>query len=198
MSNDAFKRFASNSTGKAKPKGRKKKRMTEHELKLEQDKWGAKEQDDGEEMLNEEYVILDLDEEIEDWEGAIEWALGGKGVDDGKEGSGDYFAFSCDDIARLNSDAQILERVRVLRELGDEITIHVDGKGTGLCCNCEKFNRWSICQHVIWMEVLHFGKYPPGHISTAEDGWDGIRQRIHSTVESTHISLSSSLLLALD
>ena len=59
------------------------------------------------ENLNEEYVMLDLDEEIEDWEGAIEWALGGKGVDGGKEGSADYFAFSCEDIARLNSMLRI-------------------------------------------------------------------------------------------
>eukprot|EP00985_Skeletonema_marinoi_P020502 scaffold12212_cov86-Skeletonema_marinoi.AAC.4 len=58
--------------------------------------------------------------------------------------------------------------------------------------NCEMFNRWRICRHVIWIEVLHFGKFPSGDISDAEDSWEFIRQRILDIIKKTHIDVSST------
>lgn len=71
---------------------------------------------------------------------------------DGIEGGVDInmFEFVEQDIAELNSLEESVERVRVLRELGEGTTISVGKDCKKLCCNCEIFNRWRICRHVIF------------------------------------------------
>ena len=141
----------------------------------------------GEGFFNE-FQILDEGVEMEEVERIVECAMA---EDDGGKCDVDIdFVFAEKEIALLNSQAESAERVRVLRELGEGATVCVKKECREMCCNCESFNRWRICRHIVWMEVLHFAKYPPGDISDAEDGWDFIRQRILGIIKDTHVDIS--------
>jgi len=203
-SKEAVKRFASDSEdtlGKKKNKKKKSKNNKKQQDKLEHDKWGEQkaegktDDEDIQAMIGEGYFdgfqIVDEGVEMEEIEKIVESA---NVVDDGVEGNVDIdFIFAENEIAELNSQAESTERVRVLRELGEGVTVCVKKDCREMCCNCEIFNRWRICRHVVWMEVLHFAKYPPGDISDAEDGWDFIRQRILDIIKDTHIDVSDIL-----
>lgn len=99
----------------------------------------------------------------------------------------DVFHIDADELTELNSKGIMSERLRLLRELGDGPTVCVTRDCEKMCCNCEMFNRWRICRHIIWMEVLHFAKYPAGDISDAEDDWDTIRETILGIIKDTYI-----------
>ena len=193
-------RFASKFENRKKTSKRK---STKQQEKLEKDKWGGEEKEDVGDLAHffEEFEIWDDDAELEDTEEIIKTALleaaketvdgvveGGEAV----EGDADIFAFDEEEIAKLNSQASC-ERVRVLREMGDGVTVSVGKDCCKTCCNCEMFNRWRICRHVIWIEVLHFRKFPTGDISYAEDGWEGIRDRLLDIIKKTHIDISSAI-----
>ena len=187
-------------------KKKSKRKSTKQQEKLEKDKWGGEEKEDVEDLAHffEEFEIWDDDAELEDTEEIIKTALleaaketvDGvvEGVEGGDvvEGDADIFVFDDKEIAKLNSQASC-ERVRVLREMGDGVTVSVGKDCCKTCCNCEMFNRWRICRHVIWIEVLHFRKFPTGDISYAEDGWEGIRDRLLDIIKKTHIDISSAI-----
>ena len=44
---------------------------------------------------------------------------------------------------------------------------------------------------------MHFGKFPSGDISDAEDDWASIRQNILDLIKATHVDVSSILSLIL-
>ena len=181
-------------------KKKSKRKSTKQQEKLEKDKWGGEEKDEEEDLGHffEELEIWDDDAELEDTEEIIKTALleaAKETVDggDGVEGDADIFVFDEEEIAKLNSQASPDKRVRVLREMGDGVTVSVGRECCKTCCNCEMFNRWRICRHVIWIEVLHFRKFPTGDISSAEDGWEGIRERLLDIIKKTHIDISSAI-----
>jgi len=203
VANQRFATKHEKSVGKASKKKKKKtKKSKKHEDKLERDKWGGQKEEEAEEDLAQFCELCedwDDDAEIEDLVKIIEntiiddaGGLDGSGVGgDGIEDDVEMFVFDEEEIAKLNSQAESSERVRVLRELGEGTTVSVGKECNKMCCNCEMFNRWRICRHVIWIEVLHFGKFPSGDISDAEDSWEFIRQRILDIIKKTHIDVSS-------
>lgn len=172
-----FAKKFENRPGK-KSKGKRSKQQD----KLEEDKWGTNEDEE-----EAPAPIVD-DAELEDTEKIIDRALN---ADDDIEGDVDVFKFDEKEIAILNSEADSEKRVRVLRELGEGVTVCVEKDCRKTCCNCEMFNRWRICRHVVWIEVLHFGKFPTGDISDAEDCWEDIKDRILDTIKKTHVDVSS-------
>mmetsp|Transcript_10351 Transcript_10351/g.20739 ORF Transcript_10351/g.20739 Transcript_10351/m.20739 type:complete len:573 (+) Transcript_10351:1404-3122(+) len=68
-------------------------------------------------------------------------------------------------------------RVKVRRELGDWIRTKITTDENGhvkIRCNCERYNFWRDCRHVVWAEVLHLRKFPPNNMKKASDNWDKI------------------------
>ena len=198
---EAGSRFLSKSEkarGAKKKNKRTKKKGSKHQAKLEKDKWLGEDKVEEVDLSHflEENEIWGDDVEIEDLiriaqiddlEKIIE-------EDDGIEGNADVidmFEFSEKDIAELNSLAESAARVRVRRELGEGTTVSVGKECNELCCNCEMFNRWRICRHVIWIEVVHFGKFPDRDICDAADDWASIRQNILDLIKDTHVDVSS-------
>ena len=159
-------------SNKSKSKSWKKRAQKE----LESDKWGEEKDDEGGDL---DYFLEmkdiwgdDDDVEIEDLLRIMEkdsTKTNTTEADDEK--MDDVFHTDAEELAELNSKGIMSERVRVLRELGDGPTVSVTRDCEKMCCNCEMFNRWRICRHIIWMEVLHFAKYPAGDISDSEDDW---------------------------
>ena len=184
--------------GAKKKNKRTKKKGSKHQAKLEKDKWLGEEKVEEEdlshfleqgEIWGDDVEIEDLVRiaQIDDLEKIIE-------EDDGIEGNADIidmFQFDEKDIAELNSKEESAERVRVRRELGEGTTVSVGKECNKLCCNCEMFNRWRICRHVIWIEVVHFGKFPDKDICDAADDWSSIRQNILDLIKDTHVDVSS-------
>lgn len=192
--------FGGNSKMPTKRKGRKSSK-TAHQEMLEKEKWGGSDKNNG--NKNETKLFEDIDEE-EIWDNAeaeeIESTILSElncesGESEGVEGSiHTRFQFSKEEIereiCRMNTEhATDGKRVRVLRELGDDTTVCVTKESKDMHCNCEMFTRWRICRHVTWMEVLHFGEFPPGNMSLAEDGWGDIRTKILSHIKKTHINV---------
>ena len=191
----ASKRFAKKFQDRPDKTSNGKKSKSKQQEKLERDKWGKEEKEDEQDHddlghFYENSEIFDVDAELEDTERNIEIALAD---DDGTEGNIDMtFKFDQKEIDLLNSAAaeKSEERVRILRELGEGVTVCVGNDCETTCCNCEMFNRWRICRHVVWIEVLHFGKFPTGDISDAEDSWESIRERILDTIQKkTHVDI---------
>ncbi len=192
-SDGATKRFAKLGEMSADEKPNKKKSSNKstsdnHKNMLEKEKWGEEKEDEMEELedLIGECDFLDniQNAEAEDLERIFEESTEMSGGNDGVAEVADTFVFDQMELAELNSRvAESSERVRVLRELGEGPTVSVGKECKNLCCNCEMFNRWSICKHVVWIEVLHFGKFPPGNISQGEDGWEFVRKRILDIIE---------------
>jgi hypothetical protein len=184
-----FARKTDDSLGRKQKKSKKSK----HHEKLENDKWGE-EENGGEPVTAAEngyfdgFQIIDDDAELEE----VEKLLEGADIIGDNDGECGYVDFSFDEkeIMALFHEAIGDERVRVLRELGDGTTVCVKKECDEMCCNCEMYNRWRICRHIVWMEVLHFAKYPPGDISDAEDGWEAIRDKILDNIKKTHIDPS--------
>ena len=154
----ATTRFATkfeNARGTQQKKSRTRKR-NKHQDKLEKDKWLGEEKVEEEDLAYffEEREIWGDDVEIEDLVRIAQIEELEKIIeDDGIEGNIDIdmFEFGEEDVAQLNSLEESAERVRVLRELGEGTTISVGKECKNLCCNCEMFNRWRICRHVIWI-----------------------------------------------
>jgi hypothetical protein len=63
------------------------------------------------------------------------------------------------------------ERVAYPRQLGDWITVKVDGKNETVKCNCERCSRDGKCEYVVSFEVLQFKKAPPTKHSNVEEGF---------------------------
>lgn len=191
----AGERFASVSDSKNKKKTKKTKK-SKHQERLDKDKWGE-EKSEGTEIRAEDneffdgFVMLSEDAETEEIENYIGTTANVE--DDGNDGECGFvdFLFDEDEIIMLMNERNDAERVRVLRELGDGPTVHVTKNCEDLSCNCETYNRWRICRHIAWIKVLHFGKYPPGEISDAEDGWGRIREKILEIIKKTHINVSA-------
>ena len=179
-----------------RPEKKSNSKKSKQQEKLERDKWGKEEKEEEKDHddlghFYENSEIFDVDAELEDTEKNIEIAFNDN---DGTEGNIDMtFKFDQMEIDLLNSDAaeKSEERVRILRELGEGVTVCVGNDCETTCCNCEMFNRWRICRHVVWIEVLHFGKFPTGDISDAEDSWESIRDRILDTIKNTHVDISN-------
>ena len=181
---------------KARGTTKKKKRTrksSKHQEKLEKDKWLGEEKVEEEDLTYflEQGEIWGDDVEIEDLVRIAQIEDLEKIIENDGNTEIDMFEFGEKEVAALNSLEESAERVRVLRELGEGTTVSVGKECKELCCNCEMFNRWRICRHVIWIEVVHFGKLPSGDISDAEDDWASIRQNILDLIEATHVDVSS-------
>ena len=61
-------------------------------------------------------------------------------------------------------------RIAKPRQLGDWITITVDGEKRTITCNCERCNRTGKCHWVACLEVIQFGRVPPARCLTADEG----------------------------
>ncbi len=172
----------------------KSKSCEKRAQKLESDKWGEEKDDEGGDLdyFLEMKDIWGDDVEIEDLMRIMEKDSTKTNTAE-DEKMDDVFLIDAKELAELNSKGIMSERVRVLRELGDGPTVSVTRDCEKMCCNCEMFNRWRICRHIIWMEVLHFAKYPAGDISDAEDDWDMIRETILGLIKDTYVDVSSIL-----
>ena len=53
------------------------------------------------------------------------------------------------------------ERVAYPRQMGDWITLSINGKEQSVTCNCERCNFDGKCEYVATFESLQFGKAPP-------------------------------------
>ena len=183
----------SRGTTKKSRKG-KSKSSKKHAEKLESDKWGEeKDEEGGLDYFLEMKDVWGDDVEIEDLMTMIEKDCSESNTAEEKEDEkkGDVFRINAEELATRNSASITSERVRVLRELGDGPTVCVTSDCEKMCCNCEMFNRWRICRHIIWMEVLHFKKYPAGDVSDAEDDWDTIRETILGLLKDTYVDVST-------
>ena len=61
-------------------------------------------------------------------------------------------------------------RIAKPRQLGDWITICVNGEKMTITCNCERCNRMGKCHWVACLEVIQFGVVPPPHCLMADEG----------------------------
>ena len=61
-------------------------------------------------------------------------------------------------------------RIAKPRQMGDWISIWVDGEKKTLACNCERCNRMGKCHWVACLEVFQFGVVPPARCLTADEG----------------------------
>ena len=53
------------------------------------------------------------------------------------------------------------ERVAYPRQMGDWITLSINGEEKSVTCNCERCNFGGRCEYVVTFESLQFGKKPP-------------------------------------
>ena len=66
------------------------------------------------------------------------------------------------------------KRIAKPRQLGDWITLKINGESKIIRCNCERCNRTGKCAWVASMEAIQFSKMPESHCLTVDEsyGWD--------------------------
>ena len=100
--------------------------------------------------------------EDDDWQEIIDV------LDDNFEGLFDH-----DEIETLRMVRQG-RRIAWPKQLGDWVTVVVDGQNKQIKCNCERCNRFGKCEWAATLEVIQFRTRPPIDCLTVNDGleWD--------------------------
>ena len=79
------------------------------------------------------------------------------------------------------------KRVRVKRNLGDFTHTKVSATGE-ITCTCGHYKYWRWCEHCIWIDTLHFEKYPKHpKVALACDQWHIIRSKFLAVLGEVHI-----------
>ena len=62
-------------------------------------------------------------------------------------------------------------RIAYPKQLGDWITLSIDGENNKIYCNCSRCNSHGICNWVAAMEVIQFGVIPPADCRLPDEGF---------------------------
>ena len=168
------------------------------EEELEKDKHGEEAEDAAEEEETEstrengaeaswahgaEEVLLSPEQLLEEASRIEEWeAVGDSRAD---------FEFGGESAADTEAMVLALERDQRVSPkgcLGDFTTTKVRSNPKRVTCNCQIFNLRRDCPHCVYVEVLHWNKFPSGKLSLSTDKWDVTSDKLRKLIRVTSIS----------
>ena len=80
-----------------------------------------------------------------------------------------------DNVLQMENDKEHL--VKVKRQLGSWVEVHVDARRQRVTCTCEDYNADRYCPHCATFDVLQFGRLPTTKCCYAGERWNDVKKK---------------------
>ena len=92
-----------------------------------------------------------------------------------------------DNVLQMENDKEHL--VKVKRQLGSWVEVHVDARRQRVTCTCEDYNADRYCPHCATFEVLQFGRLPTTKCCYAGERWNDVKKKCVDVLKRTYVDI---------